>query len=169
MEKKSAQILAALKQLNGTAIASIDTVTPVKLTGGKKNPMQGKITKKVTGSNIMFFCNLNSNGYENMVNRRLAEEGKDSFQLSPRAWGERVPSTPFVTHKGKVYIETIFLRPPTKIEYFCDGVTIEPEDIPGLPVKKSESTQGNLDRKVIIRTYDINNIKSLRMGELSVL
>ena len=169
MEKKSAQILAALKQLNGTAIASIDTETPVKLTGGKKNPMQGRITKKVSGSNIMFFCNLNSNGYENMVNRRLAEEGKDSFQLSPRTWGERVPSTPFVTHKGKVYIETIFLRAPKNIEYFCDGVTIEPENIPGLPVKKSEGTQGNLDRKVIIRTYDINNIKSLRMGELSVL
>jgi len=31
-------LMAALKQLNGVAIASIDSITEVKLTGGKKNP-----------------------------------------------------------------------------------------------------------------------------------
>ena len=168
MEKKSKAILAALKQLNGTAIAAIDTFTPVKLTGGKKNAMQGKIFKKVTGANIMFFCNINCNGYENMVNRRLEKEGKEPFTLSPRSWGERVPGTPFVAHKGSIYVEAIFLKAPTKITYFYDDKEIDKKDIIGLP-EKSEGDQGGLDNKVIIRTYNIENVTSLKMGELSVI
>jgi len=169
MEKKSKAILAALKQLNGAAIAAIDTLTPVKLTGGKKNEMQGKIYKKVSGSNIMFFCNLNSNGYENMVNRRLASEGKEPFTLNPRAWGERVTGTPFVSHKGSLYVEAIFLKAPTKIEYLYNGEPIDQDKIIGLPGVKEEGYQGNLENKVIIRTYHLENITSLKMGELSVI
>jgi hypothetical protein len=168
MEKKSKAILASLKKLNGTAIAAIDTFTPVKLTGGKKNAMQGKIYKKVTGSNIMFFCNLNSNGYENMVNRRLEQEGKEPFTLSPRVWGERVTGTPFVSHKGSLYVEAIFLKAPTKITYYLDDQEIDKSDIIGLP-EKSEGDQGGLDNKVVIRTYHIENITSLKMGDLSVI
>jgi hypothetical protein len=168
MEKKSKAILAALKTLNGTAIAAIDTFTPVKLTGGKKNEMQGRIYKKVSGSNIMFFCNLNSNGYENMVNRRLAAEGKEPFILSPRVWGERVTGTPFVSHKGQLYVEAIFLKAPTKIEYFYNDQPIDKDKIIGLP-EKQEGDQGGLDNKVIIRTYHLENITSLKMGEMSVI
>lgn len=170
MDSKSKAIMAALKQLNGTAIAAIDTITPVKLTGGKKNPLQGRITKKVSGANIQFFCNLNSNGYKNMVQRRLNKEGKEvEFELSPRVWGERVPTTPFVMHKGAVYVEAIFLKAPTKIVYLLDGETeIDKKDIEGLPEKKEEGEQGGLEDKVIIRTYHLENITALKMGALSV-
>jgi hypothetical protein len=39
--------------------------------------MQGRVTKQTTGASVMVFTNQASNGYENMVQRRLVAEGKD--------------------------------------------------------------------------------------------
>jgi len=163
------KLMAALKQLNGCAIASINSKTEVKLTGGKKNPMQGKIEKVMEGGNIMLFCNMNNNSYNDMVKRRLESEGKDpeSFCLGKRVWGERVPQTPFVLHNGQVYMEAIFLKSPKKVSYLYNGEPIEKNQIEGLPVKE-EGEQGGLENKVIIRTYKLDSVTRLKMGELSV-
>ena len=103
------ELVNLLNQVNGASFISIDTLTNVKLTGGKKNPFQGRVTKRVTGSSVMVFQNKNSNGYENMVKRRLQQEGvnPNTFTLSPRAWGQRVPNTCIVEHNGDLYAEVI--------------------------------------------------------------
>ena len=164
------QLMAALKQLNGCAIAGIDTKTIEPLLGGKKNPMKDRVSKVMKHGSIMFFCNLNNNGYDAMVKRRLIKEGKDpeSFKLGKRVWGERVPNTPFVLHKGQVYVETIFLSAPKDVSYLLDNEPIAKSDIEGLKVKKIEGKQGGLNDKVIIRTYKLESIEKLRMGDLSV-
>ena len=94
-----ATIEAAFDALAGGTFVGMDTVTPVKLKGGKKNPQQGRVTKSVTGATVMCFSNSSGSSYNQMVLRRLAAEGKDpaSFELSPRAWGERVEGTPQTT------------------------------------------------------------------------
>lgn len=164
------QLMEALVKVNGCGIAGIETETPVKLLGGKKNDMLGRVTKVMKGGNILLFSNSNSNGYQNMVNKRLKAEGKDpeTFKLGKRVWGERVPQTPLVLNKGKVYMEAIFLKAPTDVQYLLDGKPINKEDIVGLKVKPAEGEQGGLDNKVVIRTYELNNIKKLKMGENSV-
>ena len=88
----------ALATLSGGTFVGLDTVTVPVLKGGKKNPMQGRVTKVMRGATVMCFSNQNGSAYNAMVQRRLAAEGKDpeSFELSPRAWGERVPGTSFV-------------------------------------------------------------------------
>ena len=63
-----------LNKINGAAIASIDTVVPVALKGGKKNEMQGRVTKRTVGSKVMMFQNKNGSAYESMIHRRLAEQ-----------------------------------------------------------------------------------------------
>ncbi len=141
-------------RVNGGTFISIDTETAVPLSGGKKNPHQGRITKRTIGSNVMVFTNRETNAYENMVKRRLGQEGKDpeTFELSPRSWGERETGTPFVTHDGNLYLEVIFLK-AGETEYFLDNATlIAKEDIIGLkPVIHAE--QGGLEKKVVIRTF----------------
>lgn len=151
-----------LVKLEGATFAGIDTVTEVKLLGGKKNPQQGRITKQVTGSRVMLFTNKGGSAYDNMVRRRLEQEGKDpeSFQLSPRAWGERVVGTPYVTHKGARYLEAVFLG-AGEVQYLQDGQPISAHDIEGLP-SKQEAEQGGLERKVVIRTYKLESITGLR-------
>lgn len=157
-----------LESVNGSTFAGIDTVTQVKLKGGKKNPLQGKVSKITKGSTVMLFTNKKSNGYVNMIKRRLEKEGKDpeSFILSPRVWGERVANTPFVEHNGKVYMECIFLK-TGKTSYIVDGEEVEKENIEGLPeVNQNDDSQGGVENKVIIRTYAIESIEKLRvMGE----
>jgi len=106
-----------LQNFKGSQIIGLDTVTEVKLLGGMKNPMKGKITKMTEGSKVMIFTS--SKGFKNMVNRRLKVQAagelttielfetiaKGEFQPGPRQWGKRIDGTPFVEHKGKTYLE----------------------------------------------------------------
>lgn len=151
--------------VNGTTFVSIDTETEVKLKGGKSNPHQGRVTKRVTGSVVMVFQNKSANGYDNMVRRRLQQEGKDpqSFTLQPRKWGRRLQGVPFVEHNGNHYVEVIFLH-PGKTQYLLDGKPVSKDDIIDLPVRK-EATQGGLDNKVIIRTYAAASIKGITINK----
>lgn len=161
----SQSILNILKEVNGASFISIDTLTKPVLLGGRKNPMQGRITKMMAGASVMVFQNKRVNGYEAMVHRRLIQEGKDpvSFELGPRAWGERVEHMPVVEHKGKLYLEVIFLTPGT-VQYFLDGVPIEREAIEGLNDDKPEGEQGGLKNKVIIRTFAFENLVSMTIN-----
>lgn len=163
MTNNIAQIMT--ENVNGTTFISMDTETSVKLTGGKKNPLQGRVTKQQRGSVVMVFQNKNANGYENMVKKHLIEEGKDpeSFQLGPRKWGERITDTPFIEHKGKHYLEVIFLHAGETI-YYVDGVETDSSQIEGLPVRK-EGEQGGVSNKVVIRTFSIDSIKRLTVNK----
>ena len=152
-------------KVNGGTFISLDTETVVTLTGGKKNPLQGRVSKRVVGSNVMIFQNKNSNAYKNMVERRLEREGKNpnDFQLSPRTWGVREVGTPFVSHKGNEYLEVIFLK-AGQVQYLVDRKVVPKDQIVGLPVVQ-EAEQGGLDNKVIIRTYAVENIRAITVDQ----
>ena len=153
----------ALNNLEGGTFVGLDTETQVKLKGGKKNPMQGRVTKRMEGATVMCFSNANSNAYENMVKRRLVAEGKnaDDFQLGERAWGQRIAGTPFVEHNGKHYLEVIFMRAGNTV-YFLDGQPIAKANIEGLEDAPEGNGQGGLDDKVVIRTFALDSVIALR-------
>ena len=118
-------ILNAVETISGAAFIGIDTDSIVSLKGGKKNPLQGRVHKVTLGSTVMCFQHKYTNGYENMVRRRLEQEGKDpdSFKLSPRVWGTRLPELPIVVHEKdgvvKHYLEVIFMQ-QGKSHYYLD-------------------------------------------------
>ena len=144
-------VTVMLAALAGNTFIGLTTETVPKLAGGKGNPMQGEITKR-TVSSVQIFTNQNTNGYQN---KRLKADA--DFKLSPRAWGERVPNTPFVTHKGKDYLEVIF-NEVIGVEYFHNGQTIAKDAIQGLPASRpAAETDG-----VVIRTYGLDSIRELR-------
>jgi len=157
-----------MADVSGASFIGLDTVTTPVLTGGKKNPMQGRIEKHMDGASVMVFQNKNSNGYENMVNRRLEKEGFDAgtFNVGQRAWGERVEGLPIVTHKGADYLEVIFLK-AGQVRYTLDGQPIEYADIEGMKAA-SEGSQGGLDNKVVIRTFKADSIKTIRIDGQSI-
>jgi hypothetical protein len=153
--------------VNGSTFVGIDTITNVKLSGGKKNELQGRVTKKQVGSSVMVFQNKTTNGYENMVHRRLEQEGikPESFVLGPRKWGTRIENLPFVEHKGGYYLEVIFLK-PGNVTYLVDGIETDKSQITGLPVTVP-SKQGGLEKKVQIRTPKIESITQLTINKKS--
>jgi hypothetical protein len=156
-------LLKAFTDVNGASFIGVDSLTQVPLTGGKKNPMQGRVTKLMTGANVMVLSNQKTNAYAAMIERRLAAEGRDpqSFQLSARAWGTRIPDMPIVEHNGSYYLEVIFLRPGT-VEYFLDGAPIAKQDIEGMK-EATAGEQGGLSNKVIIRTFAAESITEVRV------
>ena len=160
---KHAQLVNAVANINGASFVGLDTHTDVPLTGGKKNPMQGRVTKRMVGASVMSFQNKNFSAYEAMVKRRLEAEGKqpEDFVLSERAWGVRVPNMPIVEHKGNYYLEVIFLKPGT-VTYYLDGNPMDKQDIEGLK-DAAAGEQGGLENKVIIRTFAADSITELRI------
>ncbi len=156
-----------MKEVNGASFIGIDTITQVKLKGGKSNVLQGHVTKLVTGSNVMVFTNKNGSAYDAMVKRRLEAEGKDpnSFNLSPRAWGVRRQGEPFVDHKGKTYLEVIFLK-AGDVSYYVDDKPVDRKFLAnhGLDLDKEEGDQGGLNNKVIIRTYLLESVKKITIN-----
>jgi hypothetical protein len=164
-----AQIEALLNTINGATFAGLDTLTEVKLKGGRANPMLGRVTKRTMGNHVMLFTNKNTNGYDAMVKRRLAAEGKnpDSFKLGALPWGTRLPNSPVIENKGKYYIQTVFLK-GGKSEYLLDGQPIEKSAIVGLDDKPIESGKQGLadDNAVVVRTFALDSILEARlMGE----
>lgn len=168
---KYEDIETLLKSFSGNTFASMDNITTVALKGGKKNEMQGRVTKRTSNNQVQLFTNEKSNGYENMVKRRLIAEGKDpeEFTVKPLPWGTRVKDSPFIEHNGKHYLQVIFNR-PGKSEYFLDGQPIDASAIEGLPEKKEpteENGQGLTEENaVVVRTFAIESIESIRvLGE----
>jgi len=165
-EAQVLKITKILDNVNGASFISMDTTTTPILKGGKKNPMQGRVQKHNKGANIMVFQNKKANAYDNMVKRRLIAEGKDPelFKLSPRAWGTRLQGLPLVEHKGALYLEVIFLA-SGQTSYTLDGQPIDADSIEGLDIGKPEGKQGTLEDKVIIRTFKMDSITRLSIGD----
>lgn len=148
----------------GVTFISIDTTGNVSLKGGKSNPFQGRITKKTIGSNVMIASMEEGSAYVNAVRRRMAAEGKDpsTWSPKPRAWGSKIPGTPFVEHNGKYYIEVM----PQKsgvTSYFLDGIEIkDPTQVQGFEYPKESEGQGGISEAVIVRSYALENITGIR-------
>ena len=166
---KYAQLAVALQAVNGASFISIDTETDPRLKGGKSNPHKGAVKKVMVGASVMVFQNKNSSGYDNMVKRRLEKEGKnaDSFTLSPRTWGTRIPETPFIEHNGKYYLEVIFLH-SGDVHYELNGEVIDKADVEGLDEAVTEAKQGGLNDKVIIRTFQLESLREVRINHQAI-
>lgn len=165
-------IVNVLNSVNGASFVGIDTRTTPTIRktldtddGRVPNPHHGRITKLTSGASVMVFQNKNSNGYVNMISRRLLKEGKkpETFKLSPRTWGTRIDNLPLVEHKGQYYLEVIFLKPGTTT-YLLDGQPIDQVDITGMSDSPS-GEQGGLSEKVVIRTIKMSSISAMTINK----
>lgn len=160
---KLAQIHTLLDSIKGSTFAAMDTITEVKLKGGKKNAMLGRVTKHTAGNRVQLFTS--HRGYKNMVNRRLEAEGKPAtFEPAALPWGTRIDDSPLIEHNGKFYIQMIFQK-GGESTYYLDNKVINKADIEGFP----EPTQGpgrtGLEdgNEPIVRTFALDSIREIRM------
>lgn len=155
-------LMRVLAQVKGAKPATILTSTKVEMnkTG---NPYHNRITKQAEAN---IFLNYN---YEKAVNARLVKEGKEpNFVASAPAWGESIPGTPLVLHKGSLYLTVGYLTNNTpKSEYFCDGEPIAKVEIENYlkPKSSSAAKQGlEAEDEVVVRKFKLESIKEIRMG-----
>lgn len=115
----------------GCTLMGYDALTQEALTGGKKNLMQGRVSKVHTHFLAMVFNNAIKNSYEAMVNKRLGEEGKESnFEAGQLPWGTKIKDTACIENKGSYYLQTIQFQTAEKLDQFCEnvGITFSAED-----------------------------------------
>lgn len=153
-----------LEEVSGTNLISVTRETVVALTGGKKNPHQGRVTKLAT-SQAMIFNTKNANVYQNMVNRRLEKEGKPAnFQVKLPPWSTEkiipgivkyIPKTNNPNNEPKYYFHFIKTGKET-VQYFLDGKPIDESEIIGLKERKPD--QDGLEDKVEVRKVKIENL-----------
>jgi hypothetical protein len=122
------------KTYNGCSFAGIDMLTQVKLTGGKKNPMQGRVTKVHDSFVVMLFANKLSNAYENMINRRLVADGKEGgFKVGKLPFGVKVKDTACIEYaeKNTDYLQTIYVQNAVTLLEMAEklGVTLDDKDV----------------------------------------
>src|SRR5574337_1686037 len=148
----------AIKNVKGCRFASIKSTTLVPLTGGKKNEMQGRITKRTTAK-IMLFSS--SAGYVNQVRKELEKQGvnPDTFKLGERTWGSKIEDTPLVEHitkdgQKKYYVEVVFLNLLETPQYFLDGKPISKDAVIGVK-------SANPNELVHIRSYALDSVDEL--------
>lgn len=146
------QLSEILKSINGCTFASLDCET---------KPMAG-VRKVTKGESVILFTNKTGSGYEKMVKRRLKEVGKnpDDFVLGDLAWGERLPDTPVIIHKGKYYLQTVTLRPGVS-DYYIGETKVDPVY---LGIKDRGTNQGlPRGKEVLVRTYSLDSIKQIKL------
>lgn len=149
-------LFTMLSEIRGTTFAKIVTDTDPKLrkTG---NPFSG--VRKVSHVNVCLGFQ-----YENSVNRqRGREEIAQDFESAPRAWGTKI-SPMFIEHKGKLYLETKIERSLSTSYVDATGRELTSEDVaPFLPKRSSSSRQG-VEKKVLIRDYAMDSIRSITIN-----
>lgn len=148
-------IIQTLQRVKGCTFASLDAQT---------KPKPG--FRKVTSSESVLLFNSETSGYERMVRRRLAKEGRDpdTFTVSDLPWGVRVDGLPscLLMHHGKYYLQTILLR-EGKSEYYLRDRVIDPV-LFSLVRHHPGGSQGLVpDRAVEVRTYSLESLTRLKL------
>lgn len=145
-----AQMLAEVKQ------EQLKTGNPLK---------NSKVTKEVSYNML-----LNAN-YTNMVNNRLAKEGKEANFEAKKPWFDKVNdgfNGSIVCKRSDPSELYLFFACNTAktLKYYVDGIEAtetQIELIKRFKPAKAQTSQGT-DEEIIVRTVKLENIKSLKCG-----
>lgn len=150
--------------LKSAVICTLHTETELRMlkTG---NIYYGRVRKR-SKVNVIVGCD-----YESAVNKQLVRESipdapEESFKAKPRVWGTRIHGTPFVTHNGTLYLETMVLR-SLDHEYIVDGKSATPsqvEYIERMLGNRKEGESQPIEKKVIWRDYKLGSIRAVKLG-----
>lgn len=131
--------------------AVISYTADEKLSGGKKNEMQGRIVKIVNDLPVQ----LVGTGGEYQEDRRK-EAGQEEFQAGPRKWGTRREDG-IIEHNGELYVEFIS-RGRGQVYYLLDGKPIDKAEVVGL----APPTPSDVKTGTIVRTIKVKNLVALK-------
>jgi hypothetical protein len=147
------ELIALLGTVKGATFATIVTRTVPKL---KKTGNTLGTVLKVARTNVCLGFQ-----YEAAVNRQLAREGTSAdFEAKPRQWGERIPGTMLVTHKGRTYLETKVEKTLGHTYRDANGNILPDEAVqPFLPAR-SKGRQGT-EKEILVRDYALDSIQGI--------
>lgn len=170
----TAELTQNLTSMDNTVLATVRTVTVPEMRK-TNNPFYGRVVKVQDLS-----ASVGSWSYSKAVNNRRQKEWQKAllsdentpqpaeFVPEARKWGQRVPNTPFVEHKGQLYVELSVHNCLRQVYLDDQGNPVSKELLePYLP-KKKEGERQELDNPVILRDVKVENIVSVTYGGQTV-
>lgn len=153
-------LIKIVSEINHAVPIGFSSITNVN--ARKTNNPYGEIFKL---SKVSAFLGAN---YSAAVNRVREKEGKETdFVAKPRVWGQKLNEN-ILTHNGKFYLIAKIERARRPVYFYRkDGILkyVSKEKISQfLPEKQIAKTQ-NLNKEVITRTYDFNNLHSVNLNK----
>ncbi len=179
-ERKGANFVTFVAQVNARLNKSAQATCPT-CNGSKIHPKvakvikcrdcKGKGTKRVKHSwgqvSKISLVNGQVNWYyENAVRNRQVKHDVDpaDFESAGRAWGKRIPKTPFIGHNGNRYVEVRVLSTIDEPRYFAeDGSELTAEQVKPYMPKRTEGKRQQdagvpAEDVVICRDYGLDNL-----------
>ena len=127
----------------------------VKVTGGKKNPYQGRVTKVVR--ELPVHLTRNEEVYQN-ARREAGQEDFSVGQGERQGWGTRGEDG-LIYNNGMVYVQYIGKGKGLKTEYYVDNRVVDPSEIQGLP---DSTTKTDISTGVVVRRLNIASIIEIK-------
>lgn len=156
-----ATLVAALREIRHPGHVEVTYQSEPKLKAGCPHKGVVKISK------IMGRINYD---YQDEVNAKRVAEGTGSanFAAAKRTWGERIPGTCLIQHKGQFYLDILPDDAHDRVTYKNAEQAFSREDLaPWLPPERTtESDSQVLEKSVRPRDLKINGILWIRMGEI---
>ncbi len=153
------ELIVRLSAIRGACPVTIETrtVPTMRKTG---NPYAGNVVKLSRVNGMVGWH------YAASVNaQRVREGGSADFDAVPRKWGERVASTPFVVHNGRVYLE---LKVERSLGHEYQTVAGQPVPVdalaPFLPAQRPDNGRQGVEREVVLRDYAIDSIAAVTLN-----
>ena len=146
-------LVAMLSGIRGATFATLITETDSRL---KKTGNPFGQVQKVSRVNVTLGFQ-----YEAAVNRqRVREDAEADFQAMPRQWGNRIPGTFLVEHKGKLYLETKVERSLGCAYVDAKGRELTREEVePFLPSRGASRQE--VEKEILVRDYALDSIRSI--------
>lgn len=165
----SNELAQNLQSMDSTVLATVRTVTEPEMRK-TNNPFYGKVFKVQDLS-----ASIGSWSYAKSVNDRRIREWKkalltdentpkpEEFVPKARQWGQRVLNTPFVEHKGQLYVE-LSVHDCLRQKFVDDqGKEVSKALLePWLTEKKAEGALQGLEKPVTLRDFKVENIVSIK-------
>lgn len=103
--------------------------------------------------------------YANSVENQREREGLDleEFEPQPRMWGERIPDTPLVEHKGNYYLEVKVENVLETVYVDSGGNVVDREEIEEFLYSSSQPSTQKTEKEIILRDYKIQNLEQINM------
>lgn len=132
---------------------------------GVPNPYLNKVVKVSRVNGIIGDFSFSNVVTNQLVREAIDVESVEPYVAAPRSWGNHVPDSGLVEHKGTLYLR-ITLPKMLFSEYLVDGkpaTEAEKAAIEAfLPVRKA--TDHGTEKEIQYRDYTLTNIKELRCG-----
>jgi len=166
----TAELTNNLCSMDKTVLATVRTVTVPEMRK-TNNPFYGKVVKVQDLS-----ASVGSWNYQRAVNNRRQKEWQKAllsdettpqpaeFVSEARKWGTRVPNTPFVEHKGQLYVELSVHKCLRQVYLDDQGNPVSKELLEPYLQKSQDGGRQDLDNPVILRDVKVCNIVSVTYG-----